>query len=88
MIAILTKYIPATDTRAARIKAYTCNGHKVFVSIDYDLDDVGRHAKAARKLIETQLAHSDADKPFTYGGIDMGYVFTFINSTINLPREA
>jgi len=86
MIAIHTKFMPATDRRAAKIKAYSCNGHKAIVPIEYGLDDVGRHALAARKLIETQLEHQPDWAEMAYGGSSdgKGYTFCFLSSTVSM----
>lgn len=86
MIAIHTKYIPATNTRGSRIKAYSCNGHKVLVSIDYSLGDVERHAVAVKKLIETQMQYTPDYSVMTYGGSadGKGYTFCFVQSTIEM----
>jgi hypothetical protein len=87
MIAVHTKFIPATNTRAAKIKAYTCNGHKpVMVSIDYALDDVQRHAKAAKALLDREMKYAPDYSTMAYGGSsdDKGYTFCFIQSTVTM----
>ena len=86
MIAIHTKYIPATNTRSAKIKAYSCNGHKALVSVDYSLDDVQRHAAAVKKLIETQMKFVPDYSVMAYGGSadGKGYTFCFTQSTVSL----
>lgn len=84
MLAIITEYVPATNTRAARIKAYTCNGHKVSIPIDYDLGDVQRHMKAAQTLIREHMEHFGECGTLTYGGSPKGYVFCHPSSTVNL----
>ena len=82
MLAIHTKFVPATDRRAAKIKAYTCNGHAVTVPIDYELDDIGRHALAARKLIESKLTGAPDFESMAFGGSadGKGYSFCFVGS--------
>jgi hypothetical protein len=87
MQAIHTKYIPASDTRAAKIKAYNESNPKgVTVSINYDLDDVGRHAVAAKAFIMKYWTYHNKDSVLTYGGSadGKGYVFCCIDSTIDL----
>lgn len=88
MIAIHTKYIGATNNRAAKIKAYTCNKHSLTVPIDYDLDDVERHAKAARMLIDKQMKYVPDYSTMVYGGSadGRGYTFCFVQSTITMPE--
>lgn len=84
MLAIITEFMPSTDTRPARIKAFTCNGHKVIISVDYDLDGVQRHMKAAQKLIREQMKHFGDCTTLTYGGSPKGYVFCKPTSTVTL----
>jgi len=86
MLAIHTKYIPATDYKSAKIKAYTCNGHKTFINIDYDLDDLNRHVKAAKTLIDKEFKYLKNTKQMTYGGSadNKGYSFCFVESTVDL----
>lgn len=89
MIAIHTKYVPATNTRGARIKAYTNNGHKpVTLPVDHDLGDVERHAKAARVLIDRELRYAPDYSTMVYGSSadGKGYTFCFVQSTITMPE--
>ena len=87
MLAIITEYVPATDTRAAKIKAYTCNGHKLLANIDYDLGDVERHFSAAQRLVREQLRYAPDPATMVYGGAPKGYVFCFPASTITLDAR-
>lgn len=85
MQAIHTKYIPATDNRAAKIKAYTHDMPRgILVSIDYELDDVGRHFKAARAFIDKHMKYAPDYSVMTHGGSadGKGYCFCFTQSTI------
>ena len=87
MQAIHTKFIPATDTKAAKIKAYNENHPRgVTVSIDYDLDDVGRHFKAAQAFIKQKLTYHTDITEMAYGGSadGKGYVFCFLFSTVTM----
>ena len=87
MQAIHTKYIPATNTKAAKIKAYNENHPRgVIVSIDYDLNDVQRHFKAAQEFVKTKLSVDQIASTMAYGGSadGKGYVFCFIDSTVTL----
>jgi hypothetical protein len=81
MLAILTEFVPATNTRSARIKAHTCNGHRLVMPFDYELGDVERHFSVAQALARDQLAHADAST-MVYGGTAKGYVFCFPQSTV------
>lgn len=73
MLAVITEFVPATNTRPSRIKAYTCNGHKIIASRDDALADVQQHFAVAQKLIRVEV----------YGGSPKGYVFCFPASTIS-----
>ena len=87
MKAVHTKYIPATNTRAAKIKAYTHDHPRgVLVSIDYDLDDVQRHFKAAREFIAKKLTYAPETLKMNYGcsADNKGYCFCFTYSTIEV----
>lgn len=87
MQAIHTKYIPATNTKAAKIKAYNENHPRgVIISIDYDLNDVQRHFKAAKEFVKTKLSVDQVASTMTYGGSadGKGYVFCFIDATVTL----
>ena len=84
MLAITTVYVPATNTRNARIVASTCNGHKLSHPVDYELGDIERHFAVAQALVRTQLNHAPNPETMVYGGTVKGYVFCFPDSTITL----
>ena len=50
MQAIITKYLPATNFKPARMKA-SCARGSVTVSYDHDLDSEGNHLAAASALV-------------------------------------
>lgn len=50
MQAITTKYLPATNTKGARIKA-TCEAGSVTISYPYSGDEQNTHWQAAQALI-------------------------------------
>jgi len=52
MQTIITKYLPATNSRGSRIKATTTGGTSVTVPYDHALDVQAAHDKAFRKLAE------------------------------------
>ena len=54
MQSINTKYLPATNTRGSRIKAYASYAKELNLTIgyDYSLDTQEAHAKAAMQLAE------------------------------------
>jgi hypothetical protein len=80
MIAIETKYMPATKTRGSRIKAYTRN-HSAVISYDYGLSDEALHFEAVKALVAKYKLDWDISS-MVYGGTKNGYVFCFPNSTI------
>jgi len=80
MRAIFTKFIPATNTRAAKIKAWAEGVKPLTVSVDYDYDGAARFAVAAVALCKregwTHLGN------LVSGGHpdESGEVFCFANS--------
>ena len=86
MQAIHTKYIPATNTRAAKIKAYNHDHPRgICVSDCFDLErDVDRHYKAAQAFIICKLPYAKDIKYMAYGGSadGKGYSFCFTYSTV------
>ena len=86
MISIHTKFLPATNTKAGRIKAYSYDGRSVIIPLDYSLDGVQRHHKAAKAFIERHLSLPDdfdgSKMVYGSGHDDKGYVFCFPQSTI------
>lgn len=88
MQAIITKYLPCTNFKPARMKA-TCERGSITVSYDHEHNSDGNHIAAADALI-SKFAREDADrygtdrnpwlKPRTCGQIPSGeFVHTFAN---------
>lgn len=50
MIAIQTKYIPATNTRGSRIKAFTSSGQSLTLGFSYELEDYENYKRVALEL--------------------------------------
>lgn len=75
MKAICTKYLSPTDTKGARIKAYTCE-ESLTVPYDYALTGVEQHESAARALLEKYMPGCE-NLRLTWGEMPTGYVFTF-----------
>lgn len=50
--AIGTKYIPPSNTKSSRVKAYAEGGHSVTFAWSHDLNADGNHTKAAQALAE------------------------------------
>ena len=73
MIAIFTKYVPPTNTRGARIKAYTDAGHKITISNSMFNADIDAHKAAVVALCNKM----DWQGTLTAGGTNNGYVWIF-----------
>tara|TARA_R110001606_G_scaffold123822_1_gene256988 strand:- start:1067 stop:1339 length:273 start_codon:yes stop_codon:yes gene_type:complete len=74
MQTIITKYLPATDTRDSLIKATTSSGHKgstYTVGWDHSLNVEGNHTHAAQLLLN-KLGWQGK---WRMGGLTSGYVF-------------
>jgi hypothetical protein len=80
MKAIVTKYIPCTNTKPSRIKATDTEHNSIIVSYNDDSDTEHAHMAAALALCKKM------NWPDTIigGGTKTGYVFVFANST---PRN-
>jgi hypothetical protein len=81
MIAIQTKYIPASNTKGSRIKAWTCNGHSVTISAPLEYCNEQRYFQAVKALAAKCKAEWDLSD-MRYGGTDDGYVFCFADSIV------
>jgi hypothetical protein len=83
-LAIHTRYVPATDTRGARIRASCTRLNRktsVMAPFDHALDGAARHAAVARALIESKpgFTRDWPDTSFRYCGETAdgkGYVFS------------
>lgn len=81
MIAIETRYIPATNTKPSRIKAYTCNGQSLVMSVGKAEElspDRGNHADCTHRVVAQALADRMGWGPLGgCGGTKRGYAFVF-----------
>ena len=50
--AVITKYIPATDTKAARIQVRDISGKRKYFAIDYEVSIKEQHQNAAKFALE------------------------------------
>ena len=84
MQAIHTKYISPSNTRGARIKAYTSDGRSVTVSYDHALDSEKAHFQAAQAFAEKHFKYAPDTKRMAFGGSadGKGYCFCFLQSVI------
>lgn len=87
MKAILTKCLPATDTKPTRIKAYTEGGNSITVSwsecegYGNERTQAEAHGYAARKLAEKMHWRGT----LLGGGTVEGYCFIFADTRIIIP---
>lgn len=83
MIAIHTKYIPASNVRGSRIKATSDNGHSATVSYEHSLDGHLVHFEAVKALVAKHKLDWDISN-MCYGGSSdgKGYTFVFADSKV------
>lgn len=83
MIAIHTKYIPASNVRGSRIKATSDNGHSATVSYEHSLDGYLVHFEAVKALVAKHKLDWDISN-MCYGGSSdgKGYTFVFADSKV------
>ncbi len=83
MIAIHTKYLPATNTRGTRIKAYTTSGFTATISYPYAESYEVAHFQAVKELIKSNnLDWNFDDMRFGDSADGKGYVFCFDASKV------
>ena len=70
MQAIITKYIPCTNTKGSRIQA-KCEAKTIYFSYDHALNAEGNHIAAAKELIKKLGWNGE----WVNGGTATGYVF-------------
>jgi len=73
MKAITTKYLSATNSHGARIKAYDLDGNQVTIPYPYNLNQKEAHEKAMKRLLEKM----DWDGELIGGATKEGYVWVF-----------
>jgi len=74
MKAIITKYIGATNTKGARIKAYDMDNNSITIPYPYNLSGIAVYQKAAIALKDKMGWNGE----IVGGGIKGGYVFVFL----------
>lgn len=81
MIAIQTKFLAPTNTRGARIKAFTSSGFQAVISYPYASGNENSHFEAVKELVKKHnLDWNLSDMRF--GGTEDGYVFCFDHSIV------
>jgi hypothetical protein len=81
MIAIQTKFIAPTNTRGARIKAYTSSGFSATISYPHASGSESSHFEAVKEMIKKHQLDWDLSG-MTFGGVENGYVFCFPHSIV------
>lgn len=81
MIAIQTKFIKPTNSRGARIKAWTSSGFSATIAYPYASGHESSHFEAVKELVKKHNLHWDLSD-MRFGGTDNGYVFCFGNSKV------
>ena len=82
MVAIMTKYLAPTNTKGARIRAYTESGHSVTIGYPYmPGGEDASHEQAARAL----MSKMGWDFEIVQGGTCTGRAFVMLpkNKTIS-----
>lgn len=88
MIAIHTKYIPATNSKGSRIKAYTARfgiikGFQATISYPHKYSYEVCHFQAVKALVEKhKLDWNLTDMRFGDSADGKGYTFCFDNSKV------
>lgn len=83
MQAIHTKYMPATNTRGSRIKAYTHSGFTASIPYPHDLSFEMGHFAAVQELVRKHGLDWDlSDMRYGDSADGRGYVFCFARSVI------
>ena len=83
MIAIHTKFIPASNTKGARIKAYTSSKWSATVSYPYEKSYELAHFEAVKALIEKNKLDWKLDEMrFGDSADGKGYVYCFNDSIV------
>jgi hypothetical protein len=83
MIAIHTKYLCPTNSRGARIKAYTSSGFAATISYPHEFSYEICHYQAVKALVEKNNLDWDlTDMRFGDSADGKGYVFCFDKSKV------
>lgn len=82
MQAIYTKYLGPTNTKGARIKAYTLGGLSVTIGFDYALSGEAIHFQAVKALVKRYALNEWPIGDMCYGDAPGGYVFCFRESKV------
>ena len=81
MIAIQTKYLSPTNSRGARIKAFTDTGFSAVISYPYSKSYELAHFEAVKEMVSKHQLDWDLSE-MRCGGTANGYVFCFNHSVV------
>jgi hypothetical protein len=81
MIAIQTKYLPVTNAKGSRIKAFTEDGHSATIPYPHEFSGHVCHFQAVKALVKKHKLDWDITD-MRYGGTKDGYVFCFSDSIV------
>lgn len=82
--AITVKYLPPTNTKGSRLKAYDMDGNSATVSYDHGQSKELRYTDAARVLCRKMGWEGE----LAGGGVRNGYVFVFVEGQPTPTRES
>jgi hypothetical protein len=83
MKAIHTKYIPASNTKGSRIKAYVEGGLSATISYPHEYSYERCHFEAVKTLVEKHKLHWDiSNMRFGDSADGKGYTFCFDDSKV------
>ena len=84
MIAIHTKFIPASNTRGSRIKAYTSSKWTATIPYPHELSFEQAHFAAVKELVSKHKLRWNIENMRFGGSADgKGYVFCFDASKVD-----
>lgn len=75
-LGIETKYLPVTDKRGARIKAFTSTGQSVIIPFDSSLNTLDAHFAAVIALKKKLKTDWNIER-MSFGGTKQGFFFCF-----------
>jgi hypothetical protein len=75
-LGIETKFLSPTNTKGARVKAFTCNGHSATVPFDYSLNTLDAHFAAVIALKKKLKTDWNIER-MSFGGTKQGFFFCF-----------
>ena len=90
MIAIHTKYLPVTNNRGSRIKAYSSDGRSVTIPYPHELSSEIAHFEAVKLFVSKHLKYPPSLEDMRYGDTadGKGYVFCFADSIVGKQNES